>query len=64
MIGERQFAPARDEVLPLDVRHYGTAPGETMLYDDDGETFDYERGDHTWTRSASSAMPPASGKAR
>jgi alpha-D-xyloside xylohydrolase len=21
-----------------------------MLYDDDGETFDYERGNHTWTR--------------
>ena len=50
MIGERQFAPARDEVLALDVRHYGTSPGEAMLYDDDGETFDYERGNHTWTR--------------
>ena len=50
MIGERQFAPGRDEVLPLDVRHYGTMPGEAMLYDDDGETFDYERGNHTWTR--------------
>jgi len=50
MIGERQFAPARDEVVPLEVRHYGTRPGEAMLYDDDGETFDYERGNHTWTR--------------
>jgi alpha-D-xyloside xylohydrolase len=50
MIGERQFVPASDEVLPLDVRHYGATPGEMMLYDDDGGTFDYERGSHTWTR--------------
>jgi alpha-glucosidase (family GH31 glycosyl hydrolase) len=50
MIGERQWAPGPDEVLPLEVRHYGQAPGSMLLYDDDGETFDYEKGEHTWTR--------------
>ncbi|PYS81603.1 MAG: ABC transporter substrate-binding protein [Acidobacteria bacterium] len=50
LIGERQWAPGPDEVLPLEVRHYGELPGETALYDDDGESFDYERGDYSWTR--------------
>ena len=52
MIGERFFAPAPDEVLALEVRHYGERPGTMSLYDDDGETFDYERGERTWTRLA------------
>ncbi|MGH9159981.1 MAG: TIM-barrel domain-containing protein [Vicinamibacteraceae bacterium] len=50
MIGDRLFAPGPDEVLPLEVRHYGGKPGEIALYDDDGETFEYERGEHSWTR--------------
>jgi alpha-D-xyloside xylohydrolase len=40
----------RDEVLALEVRHYGEKPGTIDLYDDDGETFDYERGERSWTR--------------
>lgn len=32
----------------LIVRHYGTAPGKAPLYDDDGETFDYENGQFAW----------------
>jgi alpha-D-xyloside xylohydrolase len=28
----------------LEVRHYGTAPGSFDLFEDDGKTFDYERG--------------------
>ena len=32
------------------MRHYGSKPGVLRLYDDDGETFDYERGERTWTR--------------
>jgi alpha-D-xyloside xylohydrolase len=50
MIGERQWAPGRDEILPLEVRHYGLAPGSLVLYDDDGETFDYENGVCSWTQ--------------
>jgi alpha-glucosidase (family GH31 glycosyl hydrolase) len=49
LIAERQWAPGRDEVLPLEVRHYGRRPGRLALYDDDGETFDYERGEFSWT---------------
>jgi alpha-glucosidase (family GH31 glycosyl hydrolase) len=50
LIEPRLYAPQRDEVLPLEVRHYGSKPGLLRLYDDDGETFDYERGERTWIR--------------
>ncbi len=30
--------------VPLEVRHYGTKEASYALYDDDGETFDYEKG--------------------
>lgn len=50
MIGDRLFAPGPGDVLALEVRHYGDQPGTIALYDDDGETFDYERGERTWTR--------------
>jgi alpha-D-xyloside xylohydrolase len=30
--------------VPLEVRHYGTMDGTFALYDDDGESFDYEKG--------------------
>lgn len=31
---------------PLEIRHYGTKTGNYELYDDDGETFDYEKGEY------------------
>ncbi|MDF7826935.1 glycoside hydrolase family 31 protein [Pontiellaceae bacterium B12227] len=31
---------------PLEVRHYGKQPGSFELYEDDGKTFDYEKGDY------------------
>jgi alpha-D-xyloside xylohydrolase len=55
MLPPRQFAPGRDEVLTLEVRYYGDQPGSMLLYDDDGETFDYERGERSWTRLTSDA---------
>lgn len=30
---------------PLEIRHYGEKPGTFNLYDDDGETYDYEKGE-------------------
>jgi Domain of unknown function (DUF5110) len=30
--------------IALEVRHYGTKGAEYALYDDDEETFDYEKG--------------------
>ena len=50
LVAEREWAPGPDEVLALELRHYGARPGTFELYDDDGETFDYERGEHSWTR--------------
>ena len=50
MIGERQWMPGPEEALPLEVRHYGERRGETAVYDDDGASFDYERGEYSWTR--------------
>jgi alpha-glucosidase (family GH31 glycosyl hydrolase) len=38
---------AGNQVLPLEVRHYGELPGSYSVYDDDGTTFDYEQGKYT-----------------
>jgi len=35
------------ENTPLEIRVYGTASGEFVLYDDDGTTFDFEKGEFT-----------------
>jgi alpha-D-xyloside xylohydrolase len=37
-------APAAGQKYDLEIRYYGNAPGRYLLYDDDGETFDYEKG--------------------
>jgi alpha-D-xyloside xylohydrolase len=36
--------------VSLEIRHYGAAPGTGWLYDDDGETYDYEQGAVAWYR--------------
>jgi alpha-glucosidase (family GH31 glycosyl hydrolase) len=41
-------APAAGEKYDLEIRYYGTKPGQYRLYDDDGETFDYEKGVYSW----------------
>jgi alpha-D-xyloside xylohydrolase len=43
-----QSVPGPDAPVPLEVRYYGSAPGKFALYDDDGETFAYERGEYRW----------------
>ena len=35
------------EKTPLELRVYGTADGEFVLYDDDGKTFNFEQGKYT-----------------
>ena len=42
------IANARGKV-ELEVRHYGKKENTYLLYDDDGETFDYEKGIHSIT---------------
>jgi len=44
------YAPRAGEAVPLEVRHYGTHPGVFSLFDDDGETFAYERGEYRWRK--------------
>lgn len=34
--------------IPLEIRHYGEAESTAMLYDDDGVSFDYEKGRYCW----------------
>jgi alpha-glucosidase (family GH31 glycosyl hydrolase) len=46
--GARQV-PGPGERPALEVRHYGEAPGEFVLYDDDGLSFAYEEGGYSWT---------------
>ena len=41
-------APAAGEKVDLEIRYFGTKPGSYKLYDDDGETFNYEKGDYSW----------------
>jgi alpha-D-xyloside xylohydrolase len=48
MMPTRLRAPRAGEVVPLEVRHYGQAEGRFMLFDDDGETYAYERGAYRW----------------
>lgn len=44
----RLHAPKAGEKVNLEIRHYGKADGSYRLYDDDGETFDYEKGAYSW----------------
>jgi alpha-glucosidase (family GH31 glycosyl hydrolase) len=41
-------APAAGQKFDLEIRYYGSKPGHYMIYDDDGETFDYEKGVFSW----------------
>jgi alpha-D-xyloside xylohydrolase len=49
VIPARLHAPARGEKIPLEVRVYGKSKGSFVLYDDDGETFNYEKGEYSLT---------------
>lgn len=48
MMEPRLHAPEVGEKVDLEIRHYGEKPGMYDLYDDDGETFDYEKGAYSW----------------
>lgn len=47
MMEPRLHAP-HNESVNIEFRHYGTADGYFRLYDDDGETYNYEKGEYTW----------------
>lgn len=47
MMPLRLHAPAAGEKTDIEFRHYGEKPGRYGLYDDDGETFNYEKGEYS-----------------
>ncbi|MDR3218727.1 MAG: DUF5110 domain-containing protein [Dysgonamonadaceae bacterium] len=48
MMESRLKAPASGEKINIEIRHYGEKSGKYSIYDDDGETFDYEKGLFSW----------------
>jgi len=44
----RLQSPKLGEKVDLEIRFYGKQAGRYLLYDDDGETFNYERGEYSW----------------
>ena len=48
MMPPLMHAPPPGTRLPLEFRHYGEKPGTYRLYDDDGETYNYEQGAYSW----------------
>jgi alpha-glucosidase (family GH31 glycosyl hydrolase) len=48
MMKPMTHAPKAGEKVDLEIRHYGTKPSKYMLYDDDGETFNYEKGEYSF----------------
>jgi alpha-D-xyloside xylohydrolase len=49
MVPFHLHAPRIGDKMPLEIRCYGDAEGSFRLYDDDGETFDYMKGDFSVT---------------
>lgn len=43
-------APKSGEKVDLEIRHYGEKETDYSLYDDDGETFNFERGQFSWRK--------------
>ncbi len=41
-------APKAGEKVDMEIRYYGTKTGKYDLYDDDGETFNYEKGEYSF----------------
>ncbi len=48
MMPAHLHAPKMGAKVDLEIRHYGEKVGSYLLYDDDGETFNYEKGDYSW----------------
>jgi alpha-D-xyloside xylohydrolase len=44
----RLQSPKAGEKVDLEIRFYGQQAGRYLLYDDDGETFNYEKGEFSW----------------
>ncbi|GAB2559778.1 glycoside hydrolase family 31 protein [Spirosoma areae] len=60
MMPARLHGPKAGETVPIEVRYYGNKPGMYRLYDDDGETFAYEKGQYSFREIR--VMKPSSGQ--
>lgn len=49
MIDAGLHAPLPQDRPKLTIRHYGEKEGSFKLYDDDGQTFNYEKGEYSYT---------------
>lgn len=50
MVPPHLQAPKTGEIMQLEVRHYGEKIGSFNLYDDDGVSFNYEKGEFSFTK--------------
>ncbi len=50
MVPVHRKAPKAGEIFPLEVRHFGTVIGSFNLYDDDGVSFNYQKGAYSFTK--------------
>ena len=50
MVPSHLQAPKTGEIMQLEVRHYGEKIGSFNLYDDDGVSFNYEKGEFSFTK--------------
>ncbi|MEK3720881.1 TIM-barrel domain-containing protein [Paenibacillus sp. FSL H8-0034] len=48
MMPDLPHVPHAGTRVALELVHFGNEPGEGLLYDDDGETFNYEKGECGW----------------
>lgn len=48
MMPPMMHAPVKGEKVDIEIRHYGEKPATYLLYDDDGETYNYEKGEYSW----------------
>ncbi|MEC0241139.1 glycoside hydrolase family 31 protein [Paenibacillus dokdonensis] len=50
MMPALNHVPKGPQEIPVEMIHFGKMPGQSMLYDDDGETFDYEKNGGCWRK--------------
>jgi alpha-glucosidase (family GH31 glycosyl hydrolase) len=48
MMPAMMHAPKAGEKTDLEIRYYGSKPGKYVLYDDDGESFNFEKGEYSF----------------
>jgi len=50
MMPALNHVPEGPQEIPVELIHFGMVPGQSMMYDDDGETFDYEKNGGCWRK--------------